>query len=388
MPSDELDKFNERYNRLGVIYPTLAVGEGAMHDYAHNKRNKHLSWLFSKSKHEHFHFILPGLATPSNLESLLNHFDGDLTPSQQQEILSGFESYTTNMSIERVLEFSKIHEYVTAAVSYEDFYAKKLMPLLNELLTEFVNYEQAKNEQKKLPLTMKVGDRTVNAKEAFDIVSNFLGHIAIIIKFGNKLGKLPEQKDGEFADNAPLIQEFNKLFEQASSIPLPNMLKLSPKLYNELADNFPFIDAGINDFYMHIKEQLSRRLNTSELVFTPKEAELSDYDKAITILNNQGKIGHMVINLIDRLAEHRNSWNPYWYNSSEKIQLIISAVLNIGKGDDLASILNDKQSELYTALNMQRLLPVTFLGHLGFYHAKSAIKVDSEMERDNRKEFN
>ncbi|KTD47975.1 hypothetical protein Lqui_2239 [Legionella quinlivanii] len=118
-------------------------------------------------------------------------------------------------------------------------------------------------------------------------------------------------------------------------------------------------------------------------MFTPKEVEQTNYEKATAILNNQGKIGNTIKNLITRLAENQNSWNPYWRNSSAKMELIINAVLNLEEGSDFASILNDKQSELYTALNMQRLLPVTVLGNLGFYHAKSAIRAENELAKHN-----
>lgn len=377
VPLDKLEAFKERYDRLGHKYETLAIGEGVMHDYAHNSRNKHLGWLIKKSQHEHFHFILPALATPSNLEAFLNHFDADLTQLQGHEIVSGYESYISKMSLERVLEFSKIYEYISAAISYEDLYAKKIMPLLSELCIQIGAYDQAVNEKKKIPSTIQLGNRTINAKKAFDTVSNFFGHIGIIIQFANKLRELQEENETCVA----IIEEFNQLFEKASSMPLPDMLKLSPELSRELADNFPFMDVKISELYLHIKEQLSERLNTSELVFTPKEAELSNYDKAIAILNNQGKIGNTIINLITRLAENQNSWNPYWRNSNAKMELIINAVLNAEKGADFASILNDKQSELYTALNMQRLLPVTILGNLGFYHAKSAIRAENELAK-------
>ncbi|RAP37840.1 hypothetical protein B1207_02285 [Legionella quinlivanii] len=379
VPLDKLEAFKERYNRLGHGYGTLAIGEGVMHDYAHNSRNKHLDWLIKKSQHEHFHFILPALATPSNLEMFLNHFDADLTQLQRHEIVSGYESYISKMSMERVLECSKIYEYISAAINQQDFYVKQLMPLFNELCIRIDTYCQAVNEQEKIPSTIQLGNRTINAKKAFDTVSNFFGHIGIIIQLANKLRELQEENETCVA----IIEEFNQLFEKASSMPLPDMLKLSPELSRELADNFPFIDAKISEFYLHIKEQLSERLNTSELVFTPKEAELSNYDKAIAILNNQGKIGNTIINLITRLAENQNSWNPYWRNSNAKMELIINAVLNAEKGADFASILNDKQSELYTALNMQRLLPVTILGNLGFYHAKSAIRAENELAKHN-----
>ncbi|WP_133140046.1 hypothetical protein [Legionella genomosp. 1] len=378
VPLDKLEAFKERYNRLGHEYETLAIGEGAMHDYAHNTRNKHLGWLFKKSPHEHFHFILPALATPSNLEAFLGHFDEDLSQLQKQEIVTGYESYIGKMSMERVLEFAKIYEYIAAAINQQDLYAKQLMPLFNQLCIQIETYDQAVDEQKRIASTIQLGNRAINAKEAFDTVSNFFGHLVIIIKFANKLRKLQENETC-LAPSSEIIEEFNRLFEKASSMPLPDMLKLSPELSRELADNFPFMDARINELYLHIKEQLSERLNTSELVFIPK----THYDKAIAILNNQGTIGNTIINLINRLAEHQNSWNPYWRNSNAKVELIINAVLNAEKGRDFASILNDKQSELYTALNMQRLLPVTILGNLGFYHAKSAIRAENELAKHN-----
>lgn len=114
-----------------------------------------------------------------------------------------------------------------------------------------------------------------------------------------------------------------------------------------------------------------------QILLTDEEADIL---RVISILENHGSIGMSIINSLNRLKEgQQNYWNPYWMNSGVKLKRIVNAVEAIKDTDDLKHIINDKNSDLYVALNMQRLLPVTFFGRLGFNQAKSLIAVQDEI---------
>lgn len=117
-----------------------------------------------------------------------------------------------------------------------------------------------------------------------------------------------------------------------------------------------------------------------EPIETTSEVEpVDDYTKAINLLKNY-EMGKSIIASMVRLKEGEQSWNPYWINSELKLQGIIAAVLKLEEGEvDLVSLIQNEKSELHESLNMQRLLPITFLGRLGFNHAKSAMIVEDEV---------
>lgn len=86
-----------------------------------------------------------------------------------------------------------------------------------------------------------------------------------------------------------------------------------------------------------------------------------------------GAVGVKILEQIERLQAHQDSCNPYWINSKEKANAIITALDNLNFTEDgiLKEAVNNPNSELYNALNMQRLSPLTCLGMWGWNQAKS-----------------
>lgn len=133
-----------------------------------------------------------------------------------------------------------------------------------------------------------------------------------------------------------------------------------------------------------LKQQLESTLETDQLVFNPQVINLPSediaYTQAIFFLSKQGNIGLQIMDTMARLQEGKKSLNPYWINSGSKLQGIVNAVLSLEKtGDDLKQMALDPHSELYLALNKQRLLPLTFLGSFAVNKSKTLIKVEDEI---------
>lgn len=98
-------------------------------------------------------------------------------------------------------------------------------------------------------------------------------------------------------------------------------------------------------------------------------------------LEGCGMPGKALLQQIERLEAGTKSFNPYWMNSSEKLNAIISEINKLPPDineDKLRVIVNDPQSALYKAINKQRILPVTFLGKLGWNNSKSLQAVQKE----------
>ncbi|MBA3537366.1 MAG: hypothetical protein H0T84_12290 [Tatlockia sp.] len=109
------------------------------------------------------------------------------------------------------------------------------------------------------------------------------------------------------------------------------------------------------------------------------QVELSDFEKAVEKLTLYGTSGQKIIEAMRRLKEgEENYLNPYWINSSTKLKAIIAAVNKIHLNSSLNDLIQNKESELYKALNSPRLLPITFLGQFGFNHAKSLMNVEDQ----------
>jgi hypothetical protein len=105
--------------------------------------------------------------------------------------------------------------------------------------------------------------------------------------------------------------------------------------------------------------------------------------QAINRLKAQEKIGDPIIDSMLRLQKGQDQfWNPYWINSDVKLDAIVKAVLSLQETDNIEDLIKDENSELYKALNMQRLAPITFLGRLGFYHAKTLINVSEAVNNE------
>ncbi len=86
-----------------------------------------------------------------------------------------------------------------------------------------------------------------------------------------------------------------------------------------------------------------------------------------------GALGAKIMQQIERLQLHQDSFNPYWINSKQKVDAIINALehLDFEEEGTLRDTVTNPKSELYNALNMQRLSPLTFLGIWGWNQAKS-----------------
>lgn len=95
-------------------------------------------------------------------------------------------------------------------------------------------------------------------------------------------------------------------------------------------------------------------------------------------------ICNQLIQSLDRLKQGQdNFWNPYWIGSREKLSKIIVALQPINTIENLIKSISDKQSQLYEALNTQRLLPITFLGHFGHNQAKTLINTQEQLPQKN-----
>ncbi len=389
VPEAELDNFHKKYGKLLSQYSVLSIGEGLMHDFAHYTHNKHLSFLFqeksSQEKNEHFHFILPAMVDESNLTTFLSFFeDQDLSKKQKQQLLEEFKEHSNTMTLETLLEQIKSYKYLGAALLQRDPYLSKVMPLFTELVNNLEPY-LSDNPDEPVNLSpsimIRVGDHHVSARDAYQNVTAFFTHIGFLSSF-EKIIKQVNQ-EGEQAAAPETIKKLNELFNSASKTPLPNF-SASPYLFNELVTHFPFIDENFNHLYGMLKQQLARLLETDELIFTPQIITLPlediSYNQAILFLSKQGNIGLKIMDTMARLQEGKKSLNPYWINSGTKLQGIADALLKIkDNGGDLNALLQNPESDLYLALNKQRLLPLTFLGAFAINKSKSMMNVEDEI---------
>jgi hypothetical protein len=91
-------------------------------------------------------------------------------------------------------------------------------------------------------------------------------------------------------------------------------------------------------------------------------------------LTKCGALGTTLLLQIERLQQAEHSFNPYWINSTKKLNAIIQALVSLPEdinAEELGKLVKNPESALYQALNIQRLSPLTFLGRLGWNHAKS-----------------
>lgn len=93
----------------------------------------------------------------------------------------------------------------------------------------------------------------------------------------------------------------------------------------------------------------------------PITPETPLFYRALHLLTLQGDMGDKIISTILRLKKgDENRWNPYWMNSGEKLKRILIAIEGLqGTATTLPDALNDKTSELYKAINMARITPLT-----------------------------
>ncbi|KTD73087.1 hypothetical protein [Legionella tucsonensis] len=386
VPEAELNNFQKKYEKLLNQYSVLSIGEGLMHDFAHYTHNKHLSFLFAKKssqeKSGHFHFILPATVTEINLTTFLNFFeDQDLNKEQKQQVLKEFKEHSNTLTLETLLEQIKSYKYIVSALLQKDLYLSIMMPLLTECVSNLEAYSSTDDPVNISPSSMiKIGDHQVSARDAYNNFTAFLTHIGFLSSFEEIIEQL---KKGEKETTPQTIKELNELFNSASTTPFPNF-NTSPYLFNELVAHFPFFDGNFNNLYGMLKQQLANLLKTEGLIFAPQKINLPpediSYNQAIFFLSKQGNIGLKIMYTMARLQEGKRSSNPYWINSGTKLQGIVDAVLNLkDKENNLKEVVQNSESELYLALNKQRLLPLTFLGSFAVNKSKSMMKVEEEI---------
>lgn len=81
--------------------------------------------------------------------------------------------------------------------------------------------------------------------------------------------------------------------------------------------------------------------------------------------------------IVQRLHNGMNSWNPYYMNSGTKLARISTALNNLPYGSVFKKELNNPGTELYKAINMQRISPFTLFGSPGFNRSKSLTHMQS-----------
>jgi hypothetical protein len=359
-------------------YLILNIGQGAMHTYAHGKGNKELSFLFKQTKMEkeeldHYHFQLPSFANPANVKKFLEFLDdGDLPQDQKEDFLEEYRTYTFMPSADRLLELINPYaEAISAAAVRGDSYLPRRMPLYDAFIKEHIRAVEKNNS------FLFFGDEVALSQESKKEILNLGAHNKLLIRIKDNLELWQKGK----LDKSIFIANLNQIFEQASTTTRPNFAQW-PHLYNELINNFPYMDEGLNDLYTLMRHQLSVILNTDELKYeqpTPNNCKL--YNKAINCLSGHGAVGKTIMDSMIRLKQGDESWlNPYWINSGVKLKAIIGAVLNIDEQETLEELMADKNSDLYKAVNMSRLLPITFLGTKPSYDkAKTAMYIEASI---------
>lgn len=89
--------------------------------------------------------------------------------------------------------------------------------------------------------------------------------------------------------------------------------------------------------------------------------------------------------VMDRLQYGSTAWNPYYMNSGVKLDKIIKAVYNLRSGSNFQKEFSNPQSELYKAINMQRISPFTLFGAFGFNQSKSLMKLNEAVHQQSNK---
>ncbi|MCL9685173.1 hypothetical protein [Legionella maioricensis] len=108
------------------------------------------------------------------------------------------------------------------------------------------------------------------------------------------------------------------------------------------------------------------------------------YYRTIERLEDYGEIGNRMIDMMSRLKEgQENYWNPYWMNSGTKLKNIIAEFEALPPTVLLDEVLNDKESNLYKAVNQPRISALTFLGAFGINRTKSVQMVEENTFADD-----
>lgn len=118
--------------------------------------------------------------------------------------------------------------------------------------------------------------------------------------------------------------------------------------------------------------------------YNPDTPTIPALYRAVNELNGKGEKGQKIIDILIRLKEGADSWNPYWMNSSVKLERIINAVLELEPNEDIILTLSDEQSELYQALNMSRHTPLSlFTKKVAFKQSHSLQSLEEDPSSEN-----
>jgi hypothetical protein len=292
---------------------------------------------------------------------------GNLLPSLHQELADNISFLGENLND----LYSTIAKQLAIILKTQDLQFKTQTfphPMPNQYLV--INLEK-KEFIDKTPVHKKVKSRINELKESENLME--------LLQFS------PQKTDQTpLRSTLPRRSRMYNEVEAAENISIKEPMGFSPQKY------------ASNRFSPQVYGKTKSRIEPKgsdvkkKLDFTPEKlidvihptSELEpvdDYYKAINLLRNY-EVGKSIIASMVRLKEGEQSWNPYWINSGLKLQGIIAAVLKLEKGEiDLVSLIQNEKSELNESLNMQRLLPITFLGRLGLNHAKSAMIVEDEV---------
>jgi hypothetical protein len=113
-----------------------------------------------------------------------------------------------------------------------------------------------------------------------------------------------------------------------------------------------------------------------EYLIEKKDIMINRLPPLIDKLKACGAIGAKLILQIRRLESGVYSYNPYWMNSSKKLNAIIQALPKDLTEVALKALVRDPASELYQALNMQRLPSI--LGQPGKTRSLQALQKEDD----------
>jgi hypothetical protein len=115
-----------------------------------------------------------------------------------------------------------------------------------------------------------------------------------------------------------------------------------------------------------------------EYVIGKKDILVNRISPIVEKLAACGAVGVKLTLQIRRLESGVYSYNPYWMNASKKLNAIICALPATLDEASLKALVRDPKSELYQALNMQRLPTIPILGRDNKARSLKALEEDDD----------
>ncbi|MGQ3889750.1 hypothetical protein ACQUW5_12060 [Legionella sp. CNM-1927-20] len=221
-----------------------------------------------------------------------------------------------------------------------------------------------------------------------------VNHLELILQ---DLQKKKENEFGISIDQETPVNSVNLEEKSARSSPLVTNMKALHTESDSLVQNE--LDVAQNN-YKKADSEIEEKISTPTLPQITKSKSLglsidfnqtmpeqsylkpsqANYEEMLAWLDKQGTIGKGLSQVLIRLhngVQHR--WNPYWRSSSEKLNKILDALNNLSSNVSLANELDNKDSELYQAINMPRIMArfSLFDGACGIKHSKSLQKIEA-----------